>query len=197
MNENINPSVKGGTNRPYRRRVRNILIHKPMQREFTLVLLALLMISAFAVGFVIQQTIRDVALGGGYHFGQVSPYELLSDLSYKLIMRVSCILFVSLIIIGLFAVFFLHRIAGPIYRFTQVFLRLNEGESPPPLQLREGDFFKEFAAEINLLIKKTQFEKEKKNQIKEKVNRILAANPDPAIAKSAKELKTLLDSEVS
>ena len=37
----------------YKRRARNILIHKPMQREFAFVIIGLLMISCLAVGFVI------------------------------------------------------------------------------------------------------------------------------------------------
>ena len=44
--------------RQYKRKLRSVLIHKPMQREFTLVVMSLLIISALTVGFVIHQTIR-------------------------------------------------------------------------------------------------------------------------------------------
>ena len=174
----------------YRRRAKNILIHKPMQREFSMVLIALLMISTFAVGFVIHSTIREMTLGGGYHFGKVSPYELLSDLGYQLVVRVSCILFVTLIVIGLYGVFFLHRVAGPVYRFRQTFLRLNDGEIPGFVRLREGDFFGETAAEINRLLKRLQFEKEKSNQIRQKLKS--AGSLSPA---AAQEIKALVENE--
>ena len=60
--------------RPYKRRARNILIHKPMQREFTFVMIALLMVATLAIGFVIHETIRDAAFGGGFRFGKMNPY---------------------------------------------------------------------------------------------------------------------------
>jgi len=136
--------------RMYKRRARNILIHRPMQKEFTMVLIALLMVSLLAISFVIHATIREAVFGGGYRFGTVSPAEVLSsDVSYLLIVRVACVIFVTLIIIGMFGVFFLHRVAGPVYRFRQTFLKLNRGEVPPLIKLREGDFFEETAQEIN------------------------------------------------
>jgi len=146
---NAQRTTPPGGPRPYKRRARNILIHKPMQKEFSLVLIALLIVSSLAIGFVIHSTIREAVFGTGYRFGKISPAEVLSDVSYLLIMRVSCVLFVTLIIIGFFGVFFLHRVAGPVYRFRQTFLKLNKGEIPPSIRLREGDFFDETAQEIN------------------------------------------------
>ena len=150
MTENpASPVENTARARAYKRRARNILIHKPMQKEFTLVLIGLLMVSLLAISFVIHSTIREAVLGGGYSFGKISPVELLSDISYQLIVRVASVLFVTLIIVGLFGVSFLHRVAGPVYRFRQTFLKLNRGEMPPAIRLREGDFFDETAQEIN------------------------------------------------
>ncbi len=180
----------------YKRYARNILIHKPMQREFSLVLIALLMISTLAIGFVIHNTIREMAFGGGgYHFGKINPYELLSDISYQLVLRVSFILFATLIVVALFGVFFLHRVAGPVYRFRQVFLRLNDGEMPHPIKLREGDFFIETAVEINRLMTTIQYEKEKAKLLRQKLDQIIGSNAPDSIKQSAGELKTILESE--
>ena len=187
MTDNKSVPATVQPHRSYRRHAKNILIHKPMQREFALVLIGLLMISTFAVGFVIQSTIREMTLGGGYHFGKVSPYEILSDLGYQLVIRVSSILFVTLIVVGMYGVFFLHRVAGPVYRFRQTFLRLNDGEVPNLIKLREGDFFGETASEFNRLLKRLQFEKEKSKQIREKLK--------GAGGGVSQEIKTLLDSE--
>ena len=159
-NANNASPTQPSAQRPYKRRMRNILIHKPMQREFSFVLIALLMISSLAIGFVIHSTIHEAVFGGGFRFGKVSPYEILSDVSYLLIMRVACVLFVTLIVIGLFGMFFLHRVAGPVYRFRQTFRKLNKGEIPPKIKLREGDFFEETAEEINIFLGK--LEKDKK-----------------------------------
>ena len=177
----------------YKRRARNILIHKPMQLEFSFVLIALLMVSTLAVAFVIHSTVREMAFGGGYHFGKVSPYEMLSELSYQLVIRVSSILLITLGVIATFGIFFLHRVAGPVYRFRRIFMQLNEGEVPREIRLREGDFFSETASEINIFLKKIRSEKEKSDEMKQKVEQILAGHPAEPLARMARELKTLLD----
>lgn len=187
MNANPQP-VK----RNYQRRVRNIFIHKPMQREFTLVIIALLMVSSIAIGFVIHSTIREAAFGGGFHFGKINPYEVLSEVSYQLVLRVTSILFVTLIVIGAFGIFFLHRIAGPVYRFRQVISRLNNGQIPPHVKLREGDFFAEVALEINQLLENSAMERSKAERALEKINTILSSKPGEPIGGLAQEVKEIL-----
>ena len=180
--------------RPYKRQLRNILIHRPMQREFTLILLALLMVSALAIGFVIHDTIREAALGGGFRFGKINPYEVLAEVRYQLIARIAVILAVTMVIAGIFAIFFLHRVAGPVYRFRQSLLRLNQGEYPPTIRLREGDFFGETAEEINKLMEKWREDRNKILTVRKKVDQILsnrAANPE--LSQSAKEIKEVLE----
>lgn len=182
-------------NRPYRRRVRNILIHKPMQREFTFVMISLLMVSTLAVGFVIHQTIREAAFGGGFQFGKINPYDILSEVSYQLIMRVSAVLFLTLIIIGVFGVFFLHRVAGPVYRFRQIFMRINDGEFPKFVRLREGDFFSETASEINQLVNKLRFDYERDRAAKQQLQQIIekAKNPGVPVQSELVSLKELME----
>lgn len=179
-----------GAHKVYKRKIRNILIHKPMQREFSLVLIALLMVSTLAVGYVIHSTIREMAFSG-YRFGKVSPYDVLSDISYQLVVRVSCVLFITLVVIAFYGVFFLHRVAGPVYRFRQTFLKLNDGEVPPHIHLREGDYFTETAAEINRMLTRLKFEKNKHQKMREKILVLAATNPDAA----AQEIKALMEQE--
>lgn len=180
--------------RVYRRKMKNILIHKPMQREFSLVLIGLLMVSTLAVAYIIHSTIREMAFSG-YHFGKISPYEILSDISYQLVVRVSCVLFVTLVVIAFYGVFFLHRVAGPVYRFRQTFLKLNDGEIPAPVSLREGDYFGETATEINRLVERMKFEKAKCQQMRDLLSKIISSNPDAATGSTAREIKALLDKE--
>ena len=59
--------------RPYKRRVRNVLIHKPMQRECTFVIVTLLMVSSLAVTFIIHRTITGAISEGGFRFGHAPP----------------------------------------------------------------------------------------------------------------------------
>ena len=188
MNQaNTGHSKARSKKKSYKRRARNILIHKPMQREFSMVLIALVMISTFAVGFVIHSTVREMAMGGTYHFGKVSLYDVLSDMSYQLVVRVSIILFITIVIIGLYGIFFLHRVAGPVYRFRQTFLRLNDGELPHLIKLREGDFFEETAVEINRLLKRLKHDREKALSVKEKLSKS-GNSPSPELLQEIQKL---------
>jgi len=145
----VEPSVA----RDHKRKLKSVLIHKPMQREFTLVVMSLLIISALTVGFVIHYTIREALMGGGYRFGKISAYEVMSDVSYDLIARVSFVLFVTLMVVAVFGVFFLHRVAGPVYRFRAILRKVVKGEIPGEFRLREGDFFTDAAEDLNQVLK--------------------------------------------
>lgn len=195
MHEKNISDPAGTSQKKYKRHVRNLLIHKTMQREFTFVLIALLMVSTLAVSFVIHQTIQEAARGGGFRFGKVSPYEILSDVSYDLVLRVAAILFFTLLVLCLFGVLFLFRVAGPVYRIRQTLLRINDGEIPPPIQLREGDFFMETAAELNRLLERIKFEREKSKTLKAKLDQILSPSPPESVTQSVRELKKILEND--
>ena len=178
----------------YKRRFRSVLIHKPIQREFTLVVFSLLIISALAVGFVIHSTIREAMMGGGYRFGTISPYEVMSEVSYDLIYRVSLILFVTLLIVVVFGILFLHRVAGPVYRFQSVLKRVTRGEIPSEFKLREGDFFSETATELNqvltLLRERHQYIEVLKQQLEEVIQKNAVT---PAFLNELREALSRLD----
>ena len=166
-----------------------------MQREFVFVVISLLFVSSFGIGFVIHHTLHDAAYSGALQFGTVSPYEILSQASYHLMVRVILILFATLFVLTFFGIFFLHRIAGPVYRFHHVLLRINDGEIPAPIHLREGDFFIEMASEINRLVKRLQFERNRNDLVRQKMDQVLAGKPGGDVAKSCTELKSLLNRE--
>ncbi|MSR77528.1 MAG: hypothetical protein EXS63_04810 [Candidatus Omnitrophica bacterium] len=190
-----NPPVSTATNtepRQYKRKVGNIIIHRPIQREFTLVVIILFMIAIAAIVFIIHYTIREAAFGGGFHFGKINPYEILSEVSYQLILWVSCVLFATMMVIGVFGVFFLHRIAGPVYRFKQVFIKLNAGQVPHIVRLRDGDFFTEVADELNQYLKGVTSENEKRKKIQEKVDQILSQGAGEPSQRFVQEIKELL-----
>ncbi len=49
-------------------------------------------------------------------------------------------------------IFFTHRIAGPAYRLGKTLRALADGEQPPPVRLRKGDYLTELAEETNRLL---------------------------------------------
>ena len=181
---------------PYKRQLRSVLIHKPMQREFTLVVISLLIVSSLTIAFVIHFTIRQAMMGGGYRFGKISAYEVMSEVSYDLIARVSLVLFVTIIVIGLFGVFFLHRIAGPVYRFRRVLRRMAQGEIPEPFQIREGDFFVETAEELNRVLQRLREKRELvegfEKKLEEAFKRNLASSQMPLLNELKESLSKLM-----
>lgn len=195
METNVNPQGKTtSSHRPYKRQARSIIIHRPMQREFSFMLIALFMVASAAVAWVIHQTIRDAAFGGGFYFGKVNPFEILSDVSYRIIIRVTLILILTLIIIGAYGVIFLHRVAGPVYRVRQIMLKVNRGELPADIKFREGDFFHEMANDLNVILRRLRAEQSKISELKEKVVNFQKNAPSDDARQKADEMKAILDS---
>lgn len=196
MEANANTEkVPSNSQRPYKRQIRNIMIHRPMQREFSFMLIALFMVASAAVAWVIHQTIRDAAFGGGgFYFGKVNPAEVLSDVSLKIVFRVTLVLILTLVIIGAYGIMFLHRVAGPVYRFRQTLLRINRGELPLDIKLREGDFFHEMAHDINVVLRRLRTEQEHLNELKTKLGDFSRLASSEEARRKTDEMKTLLDS---
>lgn len=138
------------SHRIHKRKAQNLFIHKEMQREFSFVLIALSIVASFLVAVTIHYTIQHAAFGdGALQFGKVNPYEVISQVRYQIVMRVTMILMLTLFIIAAYGIKFLHRVAGPIYRCRKTLIMLNQGKVPDRIKLRAGDFFGEVAEEIN------------------------------------------------
>ncbi len=136
--------------RNYQRKAMNLFIHKEMQREFSFVLIALLIVSSFCVALTIHYTIQHAAFGDqALQFGKVNPYEVIAQVSYQIVMRVTVILILTLFVVAAYGIKFLHRVAGPIYRCRKTLILLNQGKIPDHIRVRSGDFFDEVAEEIN------------------------------------------------
>jgi signal transduction histidine kinase len=165
-----------------------------MQCEFSFMLIALFMVASAAVAWVIHQTIRDAAFGGALYFGKVNPFEVLSDVSYSIIIRVTLVLILTLIIIGVYGVVFLHRVAGPVYRFRQTLLKINRGEMPHDIKIREGDFFHDMAHDINIILRRLRSEHEKLSELKVKLADFQRTAQSDDVRQRAEEMKQVLDS---
>lgn len=173
----------------YKRKLRSVLIHKPMQREFTLVVISLLIISALTIAYVIRHTLHEAMMGGGYRFGKISAYEVMSDVSYSLVVRVSLVLFVTIMVIAVFGVFFLHRIAGPVYRFRAILRRISKGELPDEFKLREGDYFTETADDLNFVLQMLRERKQRIGMLQKRLEEALQKHGSSPIASDLKAIK--------
>ncbi len=194
METKANAHNKTTAQRPYKRQAKNLIIHRPMQREFSFMLIALFMVASAAVAWVIHQTIRDAAFGGAFTFGKINPSEILYDVSYSIIIRVTLVLILMVIIIGDYGVVFLHRVAGPVYRLRQVLLRVNRGEMPQDVKLREGDFFHDMAHDVNIILKRLRSEQDKISELKIKLNDFQKSALPEDVRQKAEDMKEVLDS---
>lgn len=157
--------------RTYQRKARNLFIHKEMQREFSFVLIASLILASFFISMTIHYTIQHAAFGdNALQFGKVNPYEVISQVSYQLVTRVTIILLVTLFAIAGYGIKFLHRVAGPIYRCRKTLIVLNQGKVPDRIRLRSGDFFTEVADEINKQTALWEGELQKKEELARQID---------------------------
>lgn len=60
-------------------------------------------------------------------------------------------------------VMFSNRFAGPMYRFHGSIRKLAAGDDVPPIKLRKGDFWTDFADDFNELLKRLEDEKTPKS----------------------------------
>ena len=174
------------------RSLRNVVVHRPMQREFTLITIAIMMFSAVAVSYMIHSTLQEIISENVSGYGKIGAYNVLSDASYELIVRVTLIMFVTIISIGIFGVFFLHRVAGPVYRFHQLVRKLGVNDIPAQdFHLRQKDFFKEVAAELNILLKALRQKKTTIDQIKALASSASSQTNPEEVRKKLEEIRTI------
>ena len=135
-----------------KRSIQSVLINRPLQREFTLVMLGIMMSAAFAVGMIINFTLGALTENVPTTISRTTLERMVFDANSQLVVSSILIIFIAVIATGFFGVFFLHRVAGPVYRFRQVLQKMGSGEIPGEVQLRKRDFFKETADELNRVI---------------------------------------------
>lgn len=133
--------------RPYRRKISNYLIDRQMQRQFSLLTIVFLVVVVFVAAMLVRATIQEVlqqGLSGGA--------EALARMDELLLIRVSLAAFFAIAAAGLGSILWLHRVAGPAYRIRKVLSLAAQGELPEDVTLREKDFLKDMAQELNALL---------------------------------------------
>ena len=81
------------------RKLKSVFIHRPLQREFTMLMVIILMIATLLTGVVIHLTIQEIVTGNVGGMGAtVGAYEFLSEINQKLLVRVFAVLFVTVLI---------------------------------------------------------------------------------------------------
>jgi signal transduction histidine kinase len=145
------------------------------------------------VAVTIHYTIQNAAFGdGALQFGKVNPYEVISQVSYQIVTRVTMILLVTLFVIAAYGIKFLHRVAGPIYRCRKTLITLNQGKVPDPIRLRSGDFFTEVADEINRQSEIWAGEVRKKEELVRQIDALAKSSVAPDVRARLETLRSLI-----
>ncbi len=177
----------------YKRQLRNFLIHKPLQREYTLLMIGMMMASVLIVVLIIHTTMKQALLGNPYRVGSVSPYEILSDISQQLVTRVGIALLFCIIAATLIGIVFLHRVAGPLYRFRMLLRKITSGHIPEDIRLREKDYFKEVALEFNNLFKSLRQKKMLASELLAVLDKLPSDTLPPSIRDTFNKVKETLE----
>lgn len=135
----------------HKRQFKTLLIDPQMQKEYTLLLVVLIIVSTVVMSFIVNWTIRE-SMEGGYRLGKLSPYEVMSSINYLLTVRITIALLITIFIAGFLSIKFLHRVGGPMYRFRITLKQISNGQIPQDINLRRNDFYKDIADEINRVI---------------------------------------------
>ncbi|MCX8081872.1 MAG: methyl-accepting chemotaxis protein [bacterium] len=136
-------------------RRRKYLINKPLQFIYSGIIIYLLLIGIIIAGvgtyYLTFNTILNELDAQG---GMANAYELVKSINFLILSRVGLMLVVILLFAFVFGIFYLHRIAGPIFRIERTIREIAEGKKVEPIRLRKKDFFKSLADALNKLIEK-------------------------------------------
>ena len=138
----------------YKRR-KNYLINKPLQFAYAGITVWLLLIAIILIGtFTYYITLNTILNQLQVKNQLVDAYKAVSTINLILIKRVGILLILVILFALILEIFFLHRIAGPIYRIEKTLNDIADGKKVHPIKLRKKDFFKSLADSVNKVIEK-------------------------------------------
>ena len=80
-----------------KRSIQSVLIHRPMQREFTFVMLGIMMTAAFAVGMVINLTLGALTENAPITISRTTLERMIYDVNSQLVVSSILIIFLAVI----------------------------------------------------------------------------------------------------
>ena len=97
-----------------KRSIQSVLINRPLQREFTLVMLAIMMTAAFAVGVVINFTLNGLTENAPSMISRTILERMIFDANSQLVVSSILIIFIAVIVTGP------PRQYAPRYKYCQM-----------------------------------------------------------------------------
>ena len=133
---------------------RQYLINKPVQFSYMGIAVWFLLIGILLVGSLTYYITMSTILNALEVTPNVSidACILVKGINFLLFKRIGLLLILLMLVTSFLAVFFLHRLAGPVYRMEKVMEEMSQGKKVYPVKLRVKDFFKPTANVLNKLI---------------------------------------------
>ena len=130
---------------------RNYLINKPLQFAYAGIGIWLLLIGIILIGSLIYYFTLNTLLTqlGAIENVPFDTYQLVKNINSIIAKKIGLFLIFLIIIAGILQIWYLHRIAGPMYRIEKTLKETLEGKKFIPIKLREKDFFKSLAETVN------------------------------------------------
>ena len=141
-------------------RRRRYLINKPLQFIYSGITIYLLLIGIIVVGIATYYITLDTILSQlESQGGLLHAYEMVRTINVLIAKRVGAMLVMVMVFAFVLAVYYLHRIAGPVYRIEKTLNEMADGKEVNLVMLRKKDFFKSLAEALNKLINQQKEEK--------------------------------------
>lgn len=133
---------------------RNYFVNKEVQVRFaaTLVFISLLT-SLQLVAYIAFADNNLVAKAAKYGLTQNElMFSFIIVQQKDLLTKLLIYLVANMFLVGLFGLFFSHRLTGPIYRLEKFIKRIAEGDLSGNVKLRKSDQFQSFATSVNTMV---------------------------------------------
>jgi methyl-accepting chemotaxis protein len=130
------------------------LINTRLQLAYAGLVIWFVFNAILAIGATTYVLVLDTFLGELEEVGSdtVNAYSLVTNINDTLAWRIGLLVVVLLPLAGLLAIYFLHRLAGPIYKIHNTLKDVLDGKPVEPIVLRRSDYFGDLANEVNRLL---------------------------------------------
>jgi nitrogen fixation/metabolism regulation signal transduction histidine kinase len=129
------------------------LINKPLQLKYASMVAAVLTVYSAVIGYFIK-VILNSAIKGAQALASVDPQELLvmQQQNDKMFLAIVIALALNTLLVGLFWLIAMHKIAGPLYRLNKGLQEIAAGRLPDDIHLRKGDELSEIVNNFNKMV---------------------------------------------
>ena len=137
------------TSRANRRKLRNFFIHKDLQRPMIVAHLAyLLYVLVAIIATVLSPYYTDI-----FAAGDLGVKHFSAKMFIVLLERLALVSLFIVVISFFHFVLFTHKFCGPLVNIGHTITRLSKSDFTRNIYLRKGDFLKNEAKQINLMMK--------------------------------------------